>query len=463
MPSESRPRLRVVIVGAGVSGLIMAHALHKAGIDYIVVEKYASVVFPTGNVMTLWPGSQRILYQLGLLERLQGISTRAVRSVVNQDREGRLLSTISTSALLLKHGANMVMTERATLIKLLYEALPDKSKILTGRPVVGVRHEAGRVHVSFPDGLSETGDLVIGADGVNSVVRSAMSVFRAWKHIWCLSPRDPRLDFALSSFGDCRCSIMTLQPETVGFGLLWRIGSDEMRRKARYTADDADELVASVASLPVHEDVVIDDLWKTRIRGSAGDVEVSCHKGWHHGRIVLVGDAAHRVTLLTGLGGNLCMESAAVLANALHEAVIVAAEKGGNESRLSESDLETALTRYQKRQLPRALNTCRIANFVERLQARDGLWMSFAGRYLSPWLLPVVSSWLMSEWIRGSPVLDFLSLAGWPLGSTRWAHGEERGKEGGGAGGRLGMGWGGGGDAVMKFWVGVPTSVVSML
>ncbi|RCI10860.1 hypothetical protein L249_5190 [Ophiocordyceps polyrhachis-furcata BCC 54312] len=201
------------VVGAGIGGLVMAHALHRADIDYVVVEKYAQVGLPTGSVASIWPGSQRILHQLGLLEKIQGVPDRALAT-----------------------------------------------------------------------------------------------------------------------------------------------DSDGLHRKTKYTADNADEAAAGFAGLPMDEAIVFGDLWKTKIRGGMGNVE-GCHERWHHGRIVLVGDAVHCVTPLIGVGGNMCIESVAVLANALKEAVVANAEKGGGESRLSLLELETALERHQERRLARALNT----------------------------------------------------------------------------------------------------------
>ena len=63
------PPFKVIIVGAGVSGLTLAHSLHKADIDYVVLDKHP-VAPAWGTSITIHPLGARILHQLGCLEAL---------------------------------------------------------------------------------------------------------------------------------------------------------------------------------------------------------------------------------------------------------------------------------------------------------------------------------------------------------------------------------------------------------
>lgn len=68
------PQLRtfkVVIVGAGLSGLLLAHLLIKAGIDFVVLEARKDVVYPAGGSFGCWPNAARILDQAGLWEKVE--------------------------------------------------------------------------------------------------------------------------------------------------------------------------------------------------------------------------------------------------------------------------------------------------------------------------------------------------------------------------------------------------------
>lgn len=60
-------RFKVIIVGAGVSGLVLAHTFHQAGIDYVVLDKHP-VAPAWGASISIFPNGSRILDQLGLYD-----------------------------------------------------------------------------------------------------------------------------------------------------------------------------------------------------------------------------------------------------------------------------------------------------------------------------------------------------------------------------------------------------------
>lgn len=62
-----------------------------------------------------------------------------------------------------------------------------------------------------------------------------------------------------------------------------------------YTAQDAEQLAETVASYPVCESLLFGELWRKRERASLVNVEEGVLDKWHFGRIVLAGDAAHKV------------------------------------------------------------------------------------------------------------------------------------------------------------------------
>lgn len=64
--------------------------------------------------------------------------------------------------------------ERREFLQILYDQLPDKSKVLTGKRVKNVIDDEDGAYVELQDGSVERGDLVVGCDGVHSTVREAM-------------------------------------------------------------------------------------------------------------------------------------------------------------------------------------------------------------------------------------------------------------------------------------------------
>ena len=62
---------RVVVVGAGVSGLVMANLLTRANIDFILVEAHEDIFHPAGGSFGIWPNAARILDQIGCWENIE--------------------------------------------------------------------------------------------------------------------------------------------------------------------------------------------------------------------------------------------------------------------------------------------------------------------------------------------------------------------------------------------------------
>lgn len=67
---------RVIIVGAGPVGLYMAHALQRAGIDFVVLEKRSTVLDTAGQVLFVWPQTVRLFDQIGLLQPMEEAAMR---------------------------------------------------------------------------------------------------------------------------------------------------------------------------------------------------------------------------------------------------------------------------------------------------------------------------------------------------------------------------------------------------
>lgn len=69
MPSD----FRVIIVGGGPIGLLAAHSLQLAGIDFVVLEQRACIVEDPGSSIIVWPHTLRVMHQVGILEDLLSI------------------------------------------------------------------------------------------------------------------------------------------------------------------------------------------------------------------------------------------------------------------------------------------------------------------------------------------------------------------------------------------------------
>lgn len=70
---EQKP-FRAIVVGAGVVGLTISHALQLANIDHVVLEKHKEVVSLHGAALIVWPAVARIFDQFGFLDKVQEAS-----------------------------------------------------------------------------------------------------------------------------------------------------------------------------------------------------------------------------------------------------------------------------------------------------------------------------------------------------------------------------------------------------
>ena len=174
------PSLKVSVVGAGLGGLTAAAALLQRGFDVTVYEQ-AGELGEIGAGVQLSPNAVKVLRALGVENEALATSFEPERHVIRSWRSGRVLSaTRLKGALRDAYGAGYYGFHRADLHKVLQRAVPAE-RVRLGVKCTGVRIHAGGAVLGFEDGSERASDVVIGADGVHSVVRAAV-----------LGPESPR-------------------------------------------------------------------------------------------------------------------------------------------------------------------------------------------------------------------------------------------------------------------------------
>lgn len=168
----------VLIAGAGVGGLTAAIALAKVGISVTILER-AEVLTEVGAGLQISPNAGRVLARLDLLQAVAAAATQPDAIRVRAARTGRTLSLMPLGGAQARWGAPFLVIHRASLQKILLSAVAAEPAIrlqlattLAGFGVTG----AGVVVTTKQGVLSRTmtGDALIGADGVRSVVRARL-------------------------------------------------------------------------------------------------------------------------------------------------------------------------------------------------------------------------------------------------------------------------------------------------
>ncbi|MFF6809193.1 FAD-dependent monooxygenase [Streptomyces sp. NPDC012403] len=350
-------KAQVAIVGGGVAGLVTATLLHGHGMDVRLFER-TPVLGAVGAGIQLSPNGVRVLHRLGLADALARTGVRAGAIETRRWDDGSPIARVPHGTLCdERFGAPYYLIHRADLQRCLVSALPE-GIVELGKGCTRLVERPDTVELHLTDGSVTTADLVIGADGVHSVVRTAVvddaprfsgySVHRGLvpAEVVPSFTRDPRVVFWLGPERH-----VTYYPiaggDTVHFSA---VGVSPDTRSGSTSAPGAvEDLDAAFAGW--HEEVrrVVTAAasvtrWDLFDRDMAGRYATD--------RVVLLGDAAHPTLPYLSQGANQALEDAVVLARCLEDA--------------RPGDLTGAVRRYEELRLPRTAEVHRRARALGR-------------------------------------------------------------------------------------------------
>jgi 2-polyprenyl-6-methoxyphenol hydroxylase-like FAD-dependent oxidoreductase len=320
--------VRVIVVGAGIGGLTAAIGLRRGGHEVIVLER-APRIDPIGAGLTLFANGMSALDRLGAREAVAAQGAAAKRSAI-LTWEGRELVRVPPDLL-----EGTIAIHRADLQRELAAAA---GQVRLGAEITAVEQHDGGVVARGADGSEERGDLLIGADGLSSVVRSGIADVRpryagytAWRGVSPVAVEPGRLTeswgvgerFGLVDIGRGRTYWFATKNAPEG-------EPDEPQGKKaeilrRFSGWH--EPIAAIAKSTDEGLILRNDVYY-----------LEPLPRWSEGRVVLVGDAAHATTPGVGQGAAQAIEDAVVLADRV-------AARG---------DLAIALGEYEAIRRPRA-------------------------------------------------------------------------------------------------------------
>ncbi len=335
---------KVAVVGAGLGGLTAAIALHQRGFDVTVYEQ-SQELGEIGAGVQLAPNAIKVLRALGIEKQALRTAFEPKAHVVRNWKTGRI--TASTEMRGYYHrrfGAGYYDFHRADLHAALVGALPSE-RIALNAKCTGVRTNGNGAVLDFTDGSQVESDVVVGADGVHSVVRDTL-----------FGPQTPRFTGVvcwrgLVPSGELPAGLIG-DDMTVWFGPLSSIvhyyvrGGElvnwgafcrqDWRTESWKTEGNRDEVLSTYASWHPNINRLVSKtgrLYKWALFDRAP------LDRWSKGCVTILGDAAHPMLPSLAQGACMSIEDGYVLGTALAS---------------DPDNVEQALKRYEAHRLPRA-------------------------------------------------------------------------------------------------------------
>jgi 2-polyprenyl-6-methoxyphenol hydroxylase-like FAD-dependent oxidoreductase len=164
---------RVAIIGGGIAGLAAALALHRRGVEVTVYEQ-AAELSEIGAGVQMTPNAMNALRLLGLEESAMAVAFEPESQILRSWRTGRVIyRTPIRGVFRERFGAPLCSFHRADLLSVLAAPLPDRAIRLDARCVAIEPGEASAA-AHFADGSTIEADIVVGADGIHSLVRTSL-------------------------------------------------------------------------------------------------------------------------------------------------------------------------------------------------------------------------------------------------------------------------------------------------
>jgi 2-polyprenyl-6-methoxyphenol hydroxylase-like FAD-dependent oxidoreductase len=312
---------RILIIGGGIAGTSAALAAHKAGIEATVFEAHPDSGADIGAFLTLASNGMIALAQLDAAEAVAatGFPLTTMR-ITSNTGDVLAVTPIGEQADPLKHYRCIARAELGAALRA--EAKRRGIEIVHGKRLAGVDDGT----VTFTDGSTATGDLILGADGLNSTVREQFApttpryagqrVFYGYTADAKPDHEPGRIDmvrgsgaamgYTVSPEGEtnwfCRVADAELPTQEIA------AGTPEQWRNALLPLVQGDNTPAKEIIAATTDRLMVTN---------AKDLPEGMP--WRSGRMLLIGDAAHAASPATGQGASMAIEDAVVLGKALRD------------------------------------------------------------------------------------------------------------------------------------------------
>ncbi|MFW5472453.1 FAD-dependent monooxygenase [Knoellia sp. CPCC 206450] len=343
MSSHVNPNSGAIVIGGGIGGLSAGIGLVRAGVRVRLFER-AAEFGEVGAGLQIAPNCTRILADLGLLHEVLALGVRPQSMVMKDAVDGSALTRLDLGDLEARYGFPYVVIHRSDLHSvLLREACRLGVELVNNAAAVAYSTAADHAEVTFADGSVHRADVVIAADGLHSVARSllvddepvssAYVAYRGAVPIEAVRDDDvSETDVVVHVGPGCHFVQYPLR----GGAMFNQVAVFESPKALAGQQDwgTPDELDAAFEGTSEPVQAGLRHMWRDRWWRMYDRDPIST---WVHGRIALLGDAAHPPLQYMAQGAVMAIEDGWVLSQ--HVARLT--------DRIGRVDWEGALTAYE--------------------------------------------------------------------------------------------------------------------
>ncbi|KAF9992438.1 hypothetical protein BGZ79_003081 [Entomortierella chlamydospora] len=402
--------IKALIVGGGITGLSMAIMMHLAGMEFDILERSTGNEPAMGSAIALGPPVLRLFEQMDLLPQIER-SSKAVTGITIMDGESRRLGRVE-GVKEDRYGYPMRVMTREALHSILMEKIPP-ANLHRGKLVVKTLQNANGASCKCSDGSTYYGDIIIGADGAQSLTREKMflpliekcEMFledlepSQYQHVICAGITDPLDQNSYPAAHDSTTEIRVISNKENQAGQFKYVCSTLIHTSLRSSGPmNVGRVSNSPSTDPgltknptprfyddwlVQTDIDLEEKFKDLLdkRCAMGpgtirdfiahtpkkaistiDMEERIYRTWHSERIVLIGDACHHQLSVGGQNPAQGILDAVCLVNLLRKM----------ESR-SSAEYTQVFKKYQQKRIGDVKTSFQESRQIDKIIQKQGL------------------------------------------------------------------------------------------